>query len=131
MSTSIETRTADMLLERKDELARAITDAMYGVDPTLMARYGEAGRMKCLQDMRYSLEHLAPAVALDDPSLFARYVTWLEGLLAARGVGSDDVRQSLEATRSTLHDRLLPDEAARALPSLEAGLAALSTSAVA
>ncbi len=131
MNASVETRASASLLDRKDELAGAITDVLYGRDPTLVTRYGEAGRVKCLQDMRYSLEHLAPAVALDDPSLFARYVIWLEGMLAARGVGSDDVRRSLEATQRALLDRLPPDEAARVLPSLEAGLAALSASAAA
>ena len=129
MSAFIETRASASLLDRQDELARAITDVMYDSDPTLTTRFGEAGRVKCLQDMRYSLEHLAPAVALDDPSVFARYVIWLEGLLAARGVGSDDVRRSLEATQSALIERLSPDEAARVLPSLRAGLAALSASA--
>lgn len=131
MNASVETRASASILDRKDELAGAITDVLYSRDPTLVTRYGEAGRVKCLQDMRYSLEHLAPAVALDDPSLFARYVIWLEGLLAARGVGSDDVRRSLQATQSALMDRLSPDEAARVLPSLQAGLAALSASAAA
>ena len=131
MNAPVEARASASILDRKDELAGAITDVLYGRDPTLVTRYGEAGRVKCLQDMRYSLEHLAPAVALDDPSLFARYVIWLEGLLAARGVGSDDVRRSLEATRSALLDRLPPDEAARVLPSLEAGLTVLSASATA
>ena len=87
--------------------------------------------MKCLQDMRYSLEHLAPAVALGDPSIFARYVAWLEGLLAARGVGGDDVRRSLEATQIALIECLPPDEATRVLPSVQAGLDALSGSVAA
>lgn len=129
MSDPIETRASRSLLDRKEEIANSITDAMYRGDPTLTVRYGEAGRMKCLQDMRYSLEHLAPAVALGDPSIFARYVVWLKGLLAARGVGSDDVRRSLEATRVALVECLPPDEAARVLPGLQAGLDALSKSA--
>jgi hypothetical protein len=51
--------------------------------------------------------------------------------LAAGGVGSDDVRRSLEATRSTLLEHLPVDEAARVLPSLHAGRAALSGPAAA
>ena len=129
--TPIEIRASTSLLDRKEELASAITDAMYASDPTLMSRYGEAGRAKCLQDMRYSLEHLAPAVALSDPSLFTRYVIWLENMLAARGVPSDDVRRSLEATRRTLRGHLPAAETDQILPSLDAGLAALSTPAAA
>lgn len=117
---------SESILARKNELAREITDALYVDDPALLARFGEAGRAKCLQDMHYCLEHLAPAVAMDDPSLFARYVTWLEALLAARGVGSSDVRRSLEATRVVLAERLRPEESASALRCVQAGLASLS-----
>ena len=120
------TRASDAILARKDELAREITDALYADDPGLMERFGEAGRAKCLQDMHYCLEHLAPAITMDDPSLFARYVTWLEALLAARGIGSRDVRRSLEAAREVLAERLRPDESAGALRCLGAGLDALS-----
>lgn len=121
-----ETRASDSILARKGELAREITNAIYADDPALLERFGEAGRAKCLQDMHYCLEHLAPAIAMDDPSLFARYVTWLEGLLAARGVGSQDVRRSLEATRAVLDERLDPDESAGALRCLRAGLTSIS-----
>ena len=128
MSVSLESAASASLLDRKGELADAITQAIYMDDPSLVMRFGEAGQAKCRQDMHYSLEHLAPAVALDDPSLFARYVTWLESMLAARGVGCEDVRRSLEATRRVVSDRLPPDQAARVLPSLQAGLAVLSSS---
>ncbi|MGI9090199.1 MAG: hypothetical protein ACR2GG_03730 [Gemmatimonadaceae bacterium] len=121
-----QTRASDSLLARKSELAHEITDALYADEPALLERFGEAGRVKCLQDMHYCLEHLAPAVAMDDPSLFAGYVTWLESLLAARGIGSRDVRRSLEATRAVLAQRLRPAESAGALRCLQAGLASLS-----
>lgn len=123
---SAETRASDSILAREDELAREITDALYADEPALLERFGEAGRAKCLEDMRYCLEHLAPAVAMDDPSLFARYVTWLEALLAARGIGSRDVRRSLEAACAVLAERLRPAESAGALRCLHAGLASVS-----
>ncbi len=125
-TAAIQMRASDSILARKDELAREITDALYADDPALLERFGEAGRAKCLQDMHYCLEHLAPAVAMDDPSIFERYVTWLEDLLAARGIGSQDVRRSLEATRAVLGERLDSDESAGALRCLRAGLTSLS-----
>ena len=121
-----QTRASESILARKEELAREITDALYADDPGLLERFGEAGRARCLEDMHYCLEHLAPAVAMDDPSLFARYVTWLEGLLAARGIGTRDVRRSLEATLAVLGERLGPDESTGALRCLQAGLTSLS-----
>ena len=118
---------SDFILGHEEALAREITDALYAADPTLVERFGDAGRAKCLQDMRYCLEHLAPAVAMDDPSLFARYVRWLTSLLAARGVGSRDVRRSLEATRAVLgRQHLGPDEVAAVRRCLDVGLASLA-----
>lgn len=116
---------AEALLERKEELARAITAALYRERPALLEKYGEAGRAKCLQDMRYNLEHLAPAVALGDPALFSRYVTWLRGMLGARGIPADEVRRSLELTRAELAARLPAEQATHADAALAAGLAAL------
>jgi hypothetical protein len=72
-------RCAARLLAEKEGLALAIADALYRERPELAAKYGETGRAKCVQDMRYNLEHLAPAVALDDPSMFAGYARWLAG----------------------------------------------------
>jgi hypothetical protein len=99
---------------------------MYADDPTLAQRVGPSGRVKCERDMHRCLEQLAPAVALEDPSLFARYVHWLENLLAVRGVDRRDVRRSLEVTASVLTRGLSPDESDCVLRSLEAGLHVLS-----
>lgn len=124
---SLAKAASDAIIERKEELARAITDALYAGHPELLARHGEAGRAKCLQDMRYNLEHLAPAVALDDPPLFGRYVEWLARMLGARGVAAGDVRQSIEVTEAVLLARFPADHAAAVQPSLRAGVAAVTS----
>lgn len=116
---------SEYLLAHKETLARAITATLYADDESLLERFGEAGRVKCLQDIHYCLEHLAPAVALHDPSVFARYVSWLEALLAARGIDSRDVRLSLEATRTELAGRLAPEESTNVLQCIQAGLDSL------
>ncbi len=124
--SAVAVRASDAILARKQELAQRITDALYASDPTLHERFGDAGRAKCLQDMSYSLEHLAPAVALEDPTLFARYVLWLEQLLAARAVGSDDVRRSLEVTQEILGKELAPAETVFVRRCVAASLSTLS-----
>jgi hypothetical protein len=126
---SAAARSSERLVAEKEALARAITDALYAERPELLARYGAAGREKCLQDMRYNLEHLAPAVALEQPSMFAGYAQWLRGLLAARGIPVDDVVRSLVLTRDAITQRFPPDEAADALTAIDAGLAALGPAA--
>ncbi|HZG44272.1 MAG TPA: hypothetical protein VEY93_15085 [Longimicrobium sp.] len=124
-------RAAMIMLDRLGEIARAVTDAMYRENPGLLARYGERGRAKCLQDMRYNLEHLAPAVELDDPPCFVRYVAWCDDLLRSRGVPTRDLARSLELMEGELRARLAQDEADAAAVSLRAGLAALRPRAAA
>ena len=119
-------RCGERLVREKESLAAAITAALYQERPDLLDRYGAAGREKCLQDMRYNLEHLAPAVALQEPAMFAGYARWLGGLLAARDIPTDDVVRSLALTRSTLTERFPADEAAAAAPALEAALSVLA-----
>jgi hypothetical protein len=129
VTADVAVEAAAAILSRKEELALAITEALYRRRPDFMERYGAAGREKCLQDMRYNLEHLAPAVGLDEPELFGRYARWLEELLRARGVPVDDVRDSLEVTVEVTASRLPADQSARVAASLRAGLAALSDDA--
>ena len=123
---TVAMRASELILSRKEELAHAVTDALYAEDPRLLERFGELGRAKCLQDMRYCLEHLAPALALDDPSLFTRYVHWVESLLAVRGIASGDVRRSLETMQRVIAGRIPPDETAFTLSCLRAGVISLS-----
>lgn len=114
------------LRERTPELAAAVTDALYAARPELSERYGVEGRRKCLQDMHYNLEHLAPSVELQRPDLFADYARWLDDLLRARGVPTDDVIDCLRLTLDAVTARFPADEAAPIVASLNAGLAALA-----
>src|SRR5947209_6219450 len=96
---------AARLLHDKELLARAVTAAIYEEFPDLIEKHGETGRAKCLQDMHYNIEHLIPAVDLQQPELFAEYVHWLDGMLRARGVATRDVRRCLELLREETRNR--------------------------
>jgi MerR family transcriptional regulator, light-induced transcriptional regulator len=126
MAGAVGSVVADEILARKEEFARDITAALYSRVPDLSDRHGERGRSKCLQDMRYNLEHLAPAVALDDDSLFVGYAIWLQDMLAARGVGGDEVRLALELTAATLVNRLPAARSMLATSPVYAALGALT-----
>lgn len=123
-----EGRAASRLLAQKEALATAVTTALYDEMPELMDRYGQAGREKCLQDLRYTIEHLIPAVDLGEPAMFARYVEWLDSLLRARNVSTHEVVRSLELTDEIVRGRVADDEAEAVSRCLRAGLAALATS---
>ena len=120
-------RASESLLHHEQDLARTITDRVFAARPELLAKYGERGRAHCLQDMRYNLQHLAGAVELGAPELFAGYVRWLEHLLRVRNVPAEDIRHTLEEMDAVLSARLAADEAAATADCIRAGLEALLT----
>ena len=122
MAGSVSAEVAAQLLERKNELARAIADALYAAMPELLEKYGERGRGKCLEDMRYNLEHLAPAVAMEEPALFGRYAVWLREMLNAHGVAGDEVPRCIELTRDVIRVHMGADAEAAAAPAIDAAL---------
>lgn len=117
---------ANAILAAKDQLAPVITARLYDAVPSLAERYGERGRQKCLEDMRYNLEHLAPAVALSSPAMFAGYAAWLDDLLRARDVPTADTVTSLELTMDALEETLDPAHLPLIRRCVDAGLSALT-----
>jgi len=122
---AVEGRAAAELLARKTSLAEMATDALYADMPELMTRYGAVGRERCLEDIRYTIDHLVPAVDLAQPSMFATYVGWLDDLLRARNVSTREVIRSLELIEQAVRNELAPDEANVVASCLRAGLDSL------
>ena len=122
---TVEGRAAAELLTRKASLAQTATDALYADMPELMDRYGVVGRERCLEDITYTIDHLIPAVDLDQPSMFATYVGWLDDLLRARNVSTREVIRSLELIEQWVRNELAPDEANVVASCLRAGLDSL------
>ena len=116
---------AAALLDLKDLVARSVTGLLYAEMPWLVDKYGERGRLKCLQDMRYNLEYLAPAVELDDPATFARYAAWCDGVLRSRGVPTDELLRSFELMEYDVAQRLPREQAEAVAACLRAGVQAL------
>lgn len=119
-------RAARRLLQDKEPLAQAVTEALYREDPALMERHGARGREKCHQDMRYNVEHLIPAVELGDGLMFAGYVEWLDTLLRARHVATRDIVRCLELLGDETTRRYATDEAEAIARILRAGLRVLA-----
>jgi len=122
---TVEGRAAAELLARKGSIAQAATDALYTEMPELTSRYGVVGRERCLEDIRYTIDHLIPAVDLAQPSMFATYVHWLDDLLRARNVSTREVIRSLELIELKVRSELAPDEATAVAACIRAGLESL------
>jgi hypothetical protein len=56
--------------EHRLQLAEVIVACQYDLRPDLAVRYGERGRLKCLQDTDYHLDYLAQSLAVAQPLLF-------------------------------------------------------------
>jgi hypothetical protein len=124
-AVSVEVRAASHLLRHKEALADAVTQALYDDMPELQAKYGDAGREKCREDQRYTIEHLIPAVDLMQPDLFASYVRWLDTMLRARNVATRELVRSLELLERVVRDHLAAHEADAVAACVNAGLATL------
>lgn len=122
------TRAARLLMQDRETLANAVTEALYRESPRLLEQHGERGRAHCLQDMHYSIDHLIPAVDLGDASLFTHYAEWLDDLLRARNVPTRDVIRCLELLRDESRRRHPAAEAGAIGDIIEAGLRSLSPS---
>lgn len=119
-------RAAAALRERAETVARAATDALYAEMPGLMERYGARGREKCLQDLRYHVEHLVPAVELEDPASFGGYAAWCDEVLRTRGIPTGELVRCLALMERPACDGM-DDEAAEVVRRcLRAGVDALA-----
>lgn len=121
--TSAGHRAAERLMYDKEAIARAVTKRLYDEYPELIERHGERGRQKTLQDMHYNIEHLIPAVELEDPPMFVKYVEWLDSMLRSRGVLTKYTKRCLELVAEESRERFDADEVKAIDAVLGAGLA--------
>ena len=112
MASELHQQVSLMLDRERGALAEAITARQYELQPELIARYGAAGRARCLQDASYHLSYLSESVAATAPGLFADYVAWARVMLETRGVPAADLARNLEVMRGILQQQLAPELAA-------------------
>lgn len=114
-----------LILTARASLAEAVTARQYEAQPELVAKYGEAGRAKCLQDAAYHLSYLADAVAASSLSLFTDYVGWAKVMLGARGIPAADLSRNLTVMQEVVRGRLPPEASAVVDEYFDAGLSRL------
>ena len=87
-------------------IASLITERQFAADPSLAARFGDRGRLKCTEDARRHLEYLSAAAATSSDSLFADYVAWAKILLARLGLSDQDLAKNLHLLREAVREIL-------------------------
>lgn len=128
MSRSATASLADALQTRQGMLAESLVDRQYAMQPGLAARYGDAGRLRCVEDAKFHLRMLTEAVGAACPELFLDYIAWAKVMLDRRGIPADDLARHLAVLRDLLREELgtplaepamlLVDSSIRAMPSI-------------
>ena len=113
------------IADRREELADVIVAIQFERWPALYARYGEAGRNRCVEDVGFHLLYLAEAVATGSPALFREYVAWVKILFAGIGIPDEELGESLEILRDVVASRTDPATAERVRACVDEALAAL------
>jgi PAS domain S-box-containing protein len=115
-------QVSEALDSRRSELATRMVAREFVRRPELEARYGKAGRGKCLQDAGYHLAYLAQAIACNSHALFADYIGWAKVMLTKRGIPAIDLEGLLENMQESLQAMLPPDFSDLACGYLDAAL---------
>jgi hypothetical protein len=90
------------LQEAAPRVADTAAGELYRRHPDWESRWGDAGRDRCCEDLRYHLSYLADAIALDRGNVFTAYVEWIGGFLERRGVAIEHLRESLQVMRDVV-----------------------------
>ncbi len=104
---------ADYLDAHSRQIGMEVSARMKEQRPDLFRRYrrrltntDKTPEEWCAEDTAHHLRALAAAVAINDPSDFERYRSWLVDLLRARNIPEEDVSLNFEVLAALLEDRL-------------------------
>jgi methanogenic corrinoid protein MtbC1 len=89
----------DVLMRYRELRADAIRcsiEANEKAFPEIYARFSEAGRNACVQELTLQLDFLRPTLETGDISPFITYLAWLVDVLTSRGVPLQVVTRSLD-----------------------------------
>jgi methanogenic corrinoid protein MtbC1 len=119
---------AETIRATLDQTAAAIAARHFARHAEALARYGEMGRQRCLEDARFHLQYLATALEAESDALFLDYVGWAKVVLAQRHVPERDLAENL-----AIVEEFVPDPEAKrivrlaidALPSMSSDVASM------
>ena len=90
-----------------ESIANAATRRIYGGDSFWMKQYGERGQVLCHEDNLFHLSYLEDAIGASAEHIFGKYLAWLTGFMAKRGIVGSHIQIDLH---------ILAEEIAHVLP---------------
>jgi hypothetical protein len=85
-------------------MVERVTEKIYENDPTLMERYGDKGKTKCIEDNHHHFKHLETAFELDNAEFFADYALWLNGILQKFGISTEHLMDNFSIIIDLLNE---------------------------
>jgi hypothetical protein len=85
-------------------MVEKVTEKIYVKDPSLVERYGDKGRTKCIEDNHHHFKHLETAYELDNAAFFTDYALWLDGILQKFGMSTELLCDNFHFTIEVLEE---------------------------
>ena len=114
---------ADKLRADRVRISAGALESAVKADPTVRARYDEAGLRRLLRDGELLVERLGMCLASDNDRWLAEYAEWVAPIYRRRAVPLADLTGLCAGIRDAVEPMLTPDEFAIATRSLEAATA--------
>ncbi len=118
------TLIARRISEAKHAVAESVTDEFFVRHPDWVARYGDAGRVRGIEDAKYHIDFLASAIESGSTAPFEDYARWSSRMLASRGIDPVFVAENFHQIGESLNRVMADDSAETILRFIEAGRAA-------
>ena len=97
---------AQAIVAAKVSAAAAVTDEFFERHPDWLARYGEPGRNRGLEDASSHIDFLAAAIESGSAEAFCDYARWCARLLHGYGIAARFVAENLEQVGKALAARV-------------------------
>jgi methanogenic corrinoid protein MtbC1 len=111
-----------ILSARRESIAVRVTELYFEAHPGLENKWKNA-RTKCTEDTMHHIDHLAEAVKLGQPALFAEYAAWAAELLAHMRIPGEALSSHLRILAGVAVSELGDAGGELVIPHLEAALA--------
>lgn len=115
---------ARTISQAKHKVAESVTDEFFLRHPDWLERYGDAGRIRGIEDAKFHIDFLSGAIESGSPAPFKDYARWCSRMLSSRGIDSKFVSENFHQIGEGL-SRVLSDDLAEMISHfIEAGRAA-------
>ncbi len=106
MSLAARIATAEQIGAAKESVAAAVTDEFFRRHPDWLARYGENGRKRGIEDAGFHIDFLAGAIETGSLAAFCDYARWSSRVLSGYGIAPHFLAENLRQVGQALEAKI-------------------------